>query len=79
MVARPAADWVARVGEDELAASVLADRRALWGTPTAPLPMAEGEARVALLDASATRAFARALATGFDANAVLTEAGATPG
>jgi CBS domain-containing protein len=75
VVARPAAEWIARGGEDELAASVLADRRALWGIPTAPLPIAHGQAREALLDALAERAFSRALPTGFDEDAVLTESG----
>ena len=75
LVARPAAEWIALAADDELAGSVLADRRVLWGTPTAPLPVAEGPHRAALLDALATRAFSRALPTGFDEDAVLTEAG----
>ena len=37
--------WAARAGDDELALSVLADRRVLWGTPREPLPIAAGEAR----------------------------------
>jgi CBS domain-containing protein len=75
IVARSAAEWTALAAQDDLALSVLADRRVLWGTPTEPLPVADGEPRAALLDAPAARAFGRALPTGFDADAVLTEAG----
>jgi CBS domain-containing protein len=75
LVARDAPGWAARAGDDELALSVLADRRVLWGTPTVPLPLAEGAARAALLDALAARAFTPALPTGFDADAVLTREG----
>ena len=75
LVARDAEGWTARAGDDELALSVLADRRVLWGTPTEPLPIAAGPARPALLDALAARAFTPALPTGFDADAVLTREG----
>ncbi len=75
LVARDAKGWVARAGDDELALSVLADRRVLWGTPGEPLPLAAGPARGALLEALAARAFAPALPTGFDADAVLTREG----
>ena len=75
LVAHDASEWIARAERDELALSVLADRRVLWGTPTEPLPLAEGEPRVALLRALATRAFTRTLPTGFDAEAVLTSDG----
>ena len=75
LVARDANGWVARAGDDELALSVLADRRVLWGTPGEPLPLAAGPARGALLEALAARAFAPALPTGFDADAVLTREG----
>jgi CBS domain-containing protein len=54
---------------------VLADRRVLWGTPSEPLPIAEGPTRDALLEALAARAFTPALPTGFDADAVLTREG----
>jgi CBS domain-containing protein len=75
LVARDAGGWAARAGDDELALSVLADRRVLWGTPSEPLPVAEGPARAALLEALAARAFTPALPTGFDADAVLTREG----
>jgi CBS domain-containing protein len=75
LVARDADGWVARAGDDELALSVLADRRVLWGTPGEPLPLAAGPARGVLLEALAARAFAPALPTGFDADAVLTREG----
>jgi CBS domain-containing protein len=75
MVARDARGWAARAGEDELALSVLADRRVLWGRPNEPLPVASGPDRAALLEALAARAFTPALPTGFDADAVLTREG----
>ena len=75
VVARDAAHWASLAGGDELAQSVLADRRVLWGTPAEPLPLAEGRAKDALLRALAEQAFTRALPTGFDADAVLTSEG----
>jgi CBS domain-containing protein len=75
VVARDAGGWSARAGDDELALSVLADRRVLWGRPIEALPIARGAARSALLDALAARAFTPALPTGFDADAVLTREG----
>jgi CBS domain-containing protein len=75
VVASDAEGWTARAGEDELAQSVLADRRVLWGTPGQPLPLAEGPARAALLEALAARAFIPALPTGFDADGVLSREG----
>jgi CBS domain-containing protein len=75
LIARDAQGWAARAAEDELALSVLADRRVLWGTPQEPLPLATGPARAALLEALAARAFTPALPTGFDADAVLTREG----
>jgi CBS domain-containing protein len=75
VVAHDAAGWMARAGEDELALSVLADRRVLWGTPVEPLPLPEGPARDPVLRALAAQAFTPALPTGFDAEAVLTREG----
>ncbi len=75
LVARDAGGWAARAGDDELALSVLADRRVLWGTPSEPLPIAQGPTRSSLLEALAARAFTPALPTGFDADAVLTREG----
>jgi len=75
LVARDAGGWAARAGDDELALSVLADRRVLWGTPSQPLPIAAGAARTALLASLAATAFTPALPTGFDADAVLTREG----
>ncbi len=72
VVARDARSWAARASDDELALSVMADRRVLWGTPTEPVPVAEGPVRVALLDALARDAFTPALPTGFDADGVIT-------
>jgi CBS domain-containing protein len=72
VVARDGPAWLtAAADDDELALSVLADRRALWGTPSEPLPVPGAEARARLIDALATRAFAHDLPTGFDADAVL--------
>jgi CBS domain-containing protein len=75
VVARDARSWLAGAVEDELALSVLADRRVLWGTPLEPLPVVEGGPRQALLRALATQAFSPTLPTGFDADAVLTVEG----
>ena len=50
---------------------MLADRRALWGTPAEPLPIADGPERDELLDALAALAFTDSTPTGFDADAVL--------
>jgi CBS domain-containing protein len=75
VVARDAGHWAALAGGDELAQSVMADRRVLWGVPVEPLPLAAGDAREALLRALAEQAFAPALPTGFDADAVLTREG----
>ncbi len=75
VVARDAAAWTADAGSDELAQSVLADRRVLWGTPVEPLPVAAGARREALLRALAEQAFTLALPTGFDAEGVLTVEG----
>jgi CBS domain-containing protein len=75
LVARDAVGWAARAGDDELALSVLADRRVLWGRPSEPLPIARGPVRAALLEALAARAFTPALPTGFDADSVLTREG----
>jgi CBS domain-containing protein len=43
----------------------------LWGTPSEPLPIADGAAGSRLLDALAALAFAHPLPTGFDADTVL--------
>jgi CBS domain-containing protein len=75
VIARDAAAWTGDAGSDELALSVLADRRVLWGTPVEPLPVAEGATREALLQALAEQAFALPLPTGFDTEAVLTAEG----
>jgi len=72
VVARTAAEWVDAAGAgDELALSVLADRRTIWGTPTEPLPVLDPGTRPDLIAALATRAFAHDPPTGFDADTVL--------
>jgi CBS domain-containing protein len=71
VIARTAAEWTATDGEDELALTVLVDRRTLWGTPREPLPIAQGQARDRILAALARRALANSPPTGFDAEAVL--------
>jgi CBS domain-containing protein len=75
LVAHDAAGWCERAAGDELALSVLADRRVLWGAPSEPLPVVQTGARSTLLDALAQTAFTPALPTGFDADAVLTREG----
>jgi CBS domain-containing protein len=72
VVAREGAQWIRRAPMDDLALEVVCDRRALWGTPGEPLPVAEGGDRVALLDALGAYAFGHSLPTGFDADSVLT-------
>jgi CBS domain-containing protein len=76
-----AASWIAAgtSGADELARSVLADRRVLWGTPVEPLPVAAGAARTALLDELSRAAFDHVSPTGFDADRVLGPGGPTRG
>jgi CBS domain-containing protein len=76
LVARESAGWTAAAANDELALSVLSDRRALWGTPREPLPVADGAARARLLGALAEYAFGHSPPTGFDADSVLALDGA---
>ncbi|MGI8507602.1 MAG: putative nucleotidyltransferase substrate binding domain-containing protein [Solirubrobacteraceae bacterium] len=71
VIAHDAEHWTRAAERDELALSVLADRRALWGTPVQPLPVADGVARSRLLDALAAHAFTHSPPTGFDADGVL--------
>ncbi len=71
VIAHDAEGWTRAAAEEELALSVLADRRALWGTPVEPLPVADGAARERLLEALAAHAFTHGLPTGFDADSVL--------
>ncbi len=74
VVARSPAEWRRADGQDELALSVLVERRALWGTPIDPLPVLEGNAREAVLERMARRALELVPPTGFDGDTVL-EAG----
>jgi CBS domain-containing protein len=71
VVARSTEEWTRAVGENELALSVLIERRALWGTPIDPLPAPDGHLREAVLAALARRALAAVPPTGFDADSVL--------
>jgi len=72
VVARTAEAWIGAAGTgDELALSVLADRRTIWGTPSEPLPVLDPGARPDLIAALAMRAFAHDPPTGFDADTVL--------
>jgi CBS domain-containing protein len=71
VMARTAGKWAAPRNEDELALTVLVERRALWGTPREPLPTMDGGDRDWTLAALARRALAYAPPTGFDADAVL--------
>ncbi len=70
VIARAPDEWLAADG-DELALTVLVERRALWGTPREPLPVPEGELRDQVLDALSRRALEVRPPTGFDADAVL--------
>jgi CBS domain-containing protein len=71
VVARTSDEWALAEERDELTLTVLVERRALWGTPRDPLPVASGAARKAVLDALSARALAYTPPTGFDAEAVL--------
>ncbi len=76
VVARSGAEWLAADLEDELTLSVLVERRALWGTPRDPLPLAAGQAQEDVLAELARRALAYTPPTGFDADSVLEADGA---
>jgi CBS domain-containing protein len=67
-VARTASEWRRSAPEDPLALTVLADHRALWGTPREPLPVLDDDR---LLEALAQRALAHSSPTGFDDASVL--------
>lgn len=71
---RSAVQWRAAAPASELATSVLADRRVLWGTPAESLPTA-ADAHGRVVDALAQAAFAHVPPTGFDADSVLSLAG----
>jgi CBS domain-containing protein len=77
IVIRSADDWLAEAPGSELATSVLADHRVLWGTPDEPLPTA-ADAGGRVVDALSEEAFAHLLPTGFDADSVLSLAGRQP-
>ncbi len=70
VIARAPHEWLAEA-RDELALTVLVERRALWGTPREPLPVPEGELRGRVLEALRSRALAIRPPTGFDAYGVL--------
>jgi CBS domain-containing protein len=71
VVARTPQAWAQPDTDDELALTVLVERRPLWGTPRDPLPVPEGPARDRVLAALADRALAYSPPTGFDADRVL--------
>lgn len=71
VVARSPREWLAADGQDELALTVLVERRPLWGTPREELPIALGDDRESVLTALAARALAYSPPTGFDAQSVI--------
>jgi CBS domain-containing protein len=75
VVARTPEQWAGADDEDELALTVLVERRALWGTPRDPLPLAGNGTRERVLGALARRALEYTPPTGFDADSVLDAAG----
>jgi CBS domain-containing protein len=77
IVLRSAEEWRAEASAGELAMSVLADRRMLWGTPAVPLPTS-ADAHGRVVAALAEDAFAHVPPTGFDADSVLSLAGRQP-
>jgi CBS domain-containing protein len=76
VIARKPAEWEAAGDEDELALTVLVERRALWGTPREPLPLASDGVRSRVLTELARRALEYDPPTGFDAESVLEASGA---
>ncbi|HWF75481.1 MAG TPA: putative nucleotidyltransferase substrate binding domain-containing protein, partial [Solirubrobacteraceae bacterium] len=70
-VARRASAWTQAAEADELALTMLADRRALWGTPREPLPVLDDAPAGRLLEVLAQRALTHTSPTGFDAASVL--------
>jgi len=75
VIARSGREWAAAGDDDELALTVLVERRPLWGTPRDPLPLAENGIRDRVLAALARRALAYDPPTGFDADSVLDASG----
>jgi CBS domain-containing protein len=73
---RSGQEWAEAGAGDELALTVLVERRALWGTPRDPLPLAADGVRERVLAALARRALVFDPPTGFDAGTVI-EAGGT--
>jgi CBS domain-containing protein len=71
VISRTPRDWAAPGSGDELALTVLVDRRALWGTPREPLPTIRESDWDRALAALARRALAYTPPTGFDADTVL--------
>jgi CBS domain-containing protein len=71
VIARTPKDWLAEAGDDELALTVLVERRPLWGTPREQLPVPHGDEGDRVVSALARRALAYTPPTGFDAEAVL--------
>jgi CBS domain-containing protein len=74
--ARTAEEWTQQGDRDELAITVLVERRALWGTPREPLPLAGDGVRERVIAALARRALEFDPPTGFDAEAVIEAGGA---
>lgn len=77
IVIRPADEWLAEAPGSELAMSVLADRRVLWGTPAESLPT-PADARGRVVHTLSQEAFAHVPPTGFNADSVLSLAGRQP-
>lgn len=75
VVARTPMQWLDDDHDDELALTVLVERRPLWGTPRDPLPVAVGAVRDEVLAALARRAREVRPPTGFDADAVIDSEG----
>jgi CBS domain-containing protein len=71
VIARTPNGWLAEARDDELALTVLVERRPLWGTPREQLPVPRDGDRDRVVAALARRALAYTPPTGFDADAVL--------
>ncbi len=71
VIARTAEQWCEGAPTDELAQMLLVERRALWGSPQRPLPVATGELQSIVVQKLAQRAMECRPPTGFEEHYVL--------
>jgi CBS domain-containing protein len=71
LIARSAKQWCESAVSDELALRLLVERRALWGSPRDPLPVASGELQTAVVQKLAQQATECRPPTGFEEHYLL--------